>query len=358
MVVAGVVPVPASGAGPAASPTAAVSAPGLTAAVAPAAPVHPAQVSTSVAYNETFGNYTYLPTTVTVVISISGDNVTPSNLSVANASIALTISDQSSAAVCSIITAGILPGTTTYGFVLNPVLLSRTPCPNIATDVVTLQTTFTFTGYPYAGNSTSYAWANTSLIFLPLSASLVSPSGSVGVGNTTFVATYAAQYVQSVRLIVWNPGKTTVLENTSLQWASASIPTSSTWYAPAVGVYPYALTLTTLYGSVTATGNVTVISSGTSGIVFYNSSVYHNSTILGGLNGASAGTLLLVVGLIIGMIVALAVASAMRRSAPEAAQPWQGSQAAAAPNTCSVCGKSFGSADELAAHSKTEHGMS
>ncbi len=323
--------------------------------------IHPANVTNGVNITSTIGTFTYLPTTVETQISISGDNVTLTNLSVANTTLVTYIYDANTGALCTTINAEIAPDQAVYGFLLNPQLLQRTACPGITTDPVELLTVFTFTGYPYAGNASASAAAVTSLIFAPLSGRLLTPVGSVGIGNTTFVAQYAAQYVFNATLTLWAPGKTSIVDTANLTWSTTTTPAYSTWYAATTGVYPYAFTIMTAYGNYTTTGNITVIASGTPGVVFYNSSVYHNSTILGGLTGATAGTLLLVVGLVIGMIVALAVASAMRRSAPPTAQPWQqgqGQQSAAAPNTCSVCGKSFGSADELAAHMKSEHGMS
>lgn len=349
-------------------PVAAMAGPTTPAAPAPSAPVHPDQPVPSITISTPITSYTLLPFTVSVVIGLTGDGLTPGNFTGApaqNATVWLSIADSVNDQFCSSISdnSTVISGQVNYTFVLNAVLLSRTPCTGITTDPMNLTASFFFTTNPSnasAVNATASASALTSLIFAPLSATLLSPSGGVGIGNTTFVASYVAQYLTSVRLLVWNPSKSTVLENASLQWPTSSVPASVTWYAPAAGLYPYTLTVTTLYGTYVNSGNVSVVQPG-GGTVFYNSSVYHNSTILAGLKGPEAGTLLLVVGLVIGMIVALAVASAMRRDQPSSAQPWQSGQqgqSTAAPNTCSVCGKSFNSADELAAHMKSEHGMS
>jgi len=364
VLVAGLAPLAAQAPSSHASTPVAIGATAPAVRTASSASPHPAQgIVVTATYTATVNPYTLLPYTLSVNVGASGDGIGPGNFSTANATVFLTITDTVTSQFCSAISdnSSVNAGITTYNFVLNPVLLSRTPCNGITNDPVSLNANFTFWGYDLGyNNASANAVANTSLIFAPLSATLVSPNGGVGVGNATFVATYVAQYLSSVRLLIWNPAKTSVLENASLQWASTSVPASVTWYAPAAGLYPYSLTVTTLYGTFVQAGNVTVLQNG-GGTVFYNSTVYHNSTILAGLKGPEAGTLLLVVGLIIGMIVALAVASAMRRDQPTAAQPWQGGQqgqTTPAPNTCSVCGKSFGSADELAGHMKAEHGMS
>jgi hypothetical protein len=100
--------------------------------------------------------------------------------------------------------------------------------------------------------------------------------------------------------------------------------------------------------------------------------------VIPGLSGASAGTLLLLVGLIIGMIVAFVLGRAVwgGRSSTTPPQQWQGKEgegaaagagagagaggggaAAAGTNVCSVCGKSFATPEELSAHASSEHGM-
>jgi len=57
------------------------------------------------------------------------------------------------------------------------------------------------------------------------------------------------------------------------------------------------------------------------------------------------------------MIVAFLLGRAVTSRAPaQPAQAWSGTTAPAA-NTCSTCGRSFATPEELAAHAKSEHGM-
>jgi hypothetical protein len=324
--------------------------------------VNPANVTTtaSVAYNIALGNYTYLPTTLIATITVTGASINTTTTSVW-----MSITDAVNSQLCSTISENktVTNGNTNYTFLLSPVLLLAGTCPGIQTDPVTISTNVTVLGglwnTPTVGNGTNVtAFGNvtTALIFSPLSVKLLSPSGSVGIGNATFIAAYTAQYLSSVQLLIWNPAKTSILENTSLIWPSATTPAAVTWFAPAVGSYPYSVTAKTAYGTYADNGNITVLPNG-GGTVYLNNSNFKNATLFPGVSGAVAGTILLLVGLIIGMLVALAVASLMRQPTPApAAQPWQGTSATP-PNTCSVCGKSFGSADELAAHAKSEHGM-
>lgn len=309
-----------------------------------------AATTATVAYGTPFTAYTLLPDAVGAVITVTG-----ASINVSTTKIWMTFFDKINGAQCSLISDNgtVADGKTSYSFLLDPVLLLGGACRGIQTDPVNISTTLVVVG---ASNTvTTWANATTSLIFAPLSVKLVSPSGAVGIGNATFVATYTAQYLISVNLLVWNPAKTQVLENASLIWPSANVPAFATWYAPAVGNYPYNLTAVTSYGTATTSGMVVVLSNG-GGTVYLNNSNFHNATLLPGISGAVAGTILLVVGLILGMIVALALASLMRPSPAASPQAWQ--PKTTAPNTCSTCGKSFDSADELSAHAKSEHGMS
>lgn len=325
---------------------------------APAKPaVHPSTTTTVTAvYTAPITSFTQLPTTLGVLVTVSGASINTTTTTVWMA-----IYDNITSQLCSIISDNktVTTGNQNYSFLLEPVLLLAGTCPGIQNDPVLIQTNVTVLGGLFGGTNVT-VWANgtSSLIFAPLAVKLVSPNGAVGVGNATFVATYTAQYLLSVQLLVWAPDKSSILENASLIWPSANTPASVTWYAPSIGSYPFAVTVTTTYGSSVQSGNITVLSNG-GGTVWLNNSNFRNATVLPGVSGAVAGTILLLVGLIIGMLVALAVASLMRSPAPAAgAQPWQSSSSTTpAANTCSVCGKSVPSADELAAHAKSEHGM-
>jgi len=319
---------------------------------------HPGATTATITALNTAATYQLIPFVLEVQITTNAPSVAD------NASVWLTVVDNTTGTFCAGISGNLTTetGGTFINISLNPVSLgnAKTNCPLIESDPVILNATVLVvdntTGTPSA--ATDWTTQITSLIFAPLTASLVTPTGSVGAGNVSLMAIYAAQYLTSVRILVYSaPGSSTVVFNASLQWVNSITPTVGTWYAGTAGTYPYTLTVVTSYQTLSHSGNITVLSAG-GGTVYSNSSTWKNSSIFPGVSGAVSGTILLVVGLILGMIVALAVGrSLMRPAAAAPAQAWQGTPAAGA-NTCSVCGKSFATPEELKDHAKSEHGMS
>ena len=200
------------------------------------------------------------------------------------------------------------------------------------------------------------------VITTPLVASLISPTpgAAVSVGNVTISVAYLGSWIAGAQMsLVYTATGVTVFSKSFVE-LTPGIPVTATWYVGQVGTYNYSIDITTVYApnSHYYNGTLTVITKG--GTVYQNLSKWSNTTLISGLSGAAAGTMLLVVGLIVGMIVALVLARAvMGRPAQAPPQPWESKPgtAAAAPNTCSVCGKSFATPEELAAHGKSEHGM-
>ncbi len=183
------------------------------------------------------------------------------------------------------------------------------------------------------------------------------PTASLNFATTSTPFTYnlsaafSGQYVGRVSLTIYSPGTTNIVFTANF----ASVP-YSTWYQPKAGNYPYTLQAFAPYANQSTSGLLVLTATIP---VYTNSTTWVNNTIFGGLSPAVGGTILLLVGLIVGMIVALVVGRAMfgARPAPTPPQAWEGKGGPAAPNTCSVCGKSFGTPEELAAHGKSEHGL-
>jgi len=319
--------------------------------------VEPGAVSATVSILTSFSNYTILPSTLALHIVVTGSSIAH------NTSLWVVVTDELTGAYC---TTGSLNQTVTGGFTyynlsLDPVSMGGhafTNCPFIESDPVVFNATvFTLnntTGTPVS--ATDFTTASTHLVYQALGVTLLIPSNAVGAGNITLVATYIAQYVTGVRILVDSVGGSNLLYNASLQWPSSSSPAIGNWFESAAGLYPYHLTITTAYGSFTKNGNISVLAPG-GGTVYSNTSTWQNASIFPGLTGAVSGTILLVVGLILGMIVALVVGrSLMRPASVPPAQQWQAGATPAA-NTCTVCGKSFGTPEELKDHAKSEHGM-
>jgi hypothetical protein len=319
----------------------------------------PSAATAHVAILTTFSNYTILPTTMELQITVTGASITH------NTSLWVTVSDGLSGVFCTVGSLNLTlkhgSGGEFYNLSLDPVSMGGvafTNCPFIQADPVIFNATvYTLnkTIHNAPVNATGYATAETSLIYAPLNVELLAPTGAVGAGNVTLVAGYTDQYVRGVQISIHSPSGILVL-TTSLQWTLPTEPAIITWLESTPGVYPYALTVSTAYGNFTTNGNLTLLAPG-GGTVYSNSSTWQNTSIFPGLSGAASGTILLVVGLIAGMIVALVVGrSLMRPSAVAPAQQWQPGATPAA-NTCSVCGKSFATPEELKDHAKSEHGM-
>ncbi|HYA70719.1 MAG TPA: hypothetical protein VEH28_05050 [Thermoplasmata archaeon] len=169
-----------------------------------------------------------------------------------------------------------------------------------------------------------------------------------------FYANYTGQYVGRVQLSVYNPTATAVILSKNLAW-NGTTPTVYDWVQTISAVYPYTLSVETGYGLFNSSGSIFVP---IANYVYTNETSWTNSTLITGLSSGASGTLLLVVGLIVGMIVAIVVGRRVWGGPKPVgpAQPWT-PKTEGATNQCSVCGQSFATPEELAAHSKSEHGM-
>ncbi len=188
----------------------------------------------------------------------------------------------------------------------------------------------------------------------------------VGLGTVKFWSNYTGQYISAATLTIYTAGG----PHTPI-FSSNIASKETTWLAGSAGIFLVQVTVTTNYTLFTTFLNFSVVPY--LGAVTINTSSYHNESLFGGLKPAVAGTILLLVGLIVGLIVALVLGRLIWGGQGPAAPPqaWQqtggaggkeggpsGPSGPAAANTCSVCGQSFATPEELAAHSKSEHGMS
>jgi hypothetical protein len=330
---------------------------------APTAAVHPSVVSpvqASAALVTALGTYTTLPTTLVVSLSVTNTTFTGANaalfLNVTDYTASNTLCDSND--ITSLIAAG--PGGTQYlTFPLTTSYFANVTvaCPNFLVDQAYINITM-FIWDATNGSATATAVQNS--YFQPITAVvLTTPTSQLVTTPTTgqqqtysFSATYSAQYVGKVQLSVFNPTGGLAFQ-ANLRW-NGTTPTVVTWHQTVSGVYPYILGVYTAYGTFNTSGSVFVPALTP---IYYNNATYHNTTLIPGLSSGAAGTILLVVGLIVGMLVATVVGRLVWGGAKPSgpAQPW--TQQSAAGNVCSVCGKSFATPEELAAHSKSEHGM-
>lgn len=341
------------------------------------------------------GSYSLTPTTVHKVVAaitptttLNTYTVLPAiylfSLSVTNASILTTntqfwlnITDFTTSTVCQSInlapfvynvSATTVPylsvptiGTTavaTWGIELTSALVVNTTlkgCAHFAGDPAIISLAAAITDPTNGTSNWAVATEQTSFVYTPVTSLLHVTSTAAAPTVYTIYANYTAQYVGRVTLSVFNPVNGLVTFSANLIW-SGTTPTTATWTQTVAGAYPYTLSVYTAYGVYNTTGVINILPSGQT---FYNSTTWTNATLISGLSSSAAGTILLIVGLLIGMIVAMVVGRMVwggPKTVPPA-QPWAQQPAAAAANTCSVCGKSFGTPEELAAHSKSEHGM-
>jgi hypothetical protein len=212
------------------------------------------------------------------------------------------------------------------------------------------------------------------VVTVPLAIELISPApgASSPVGVVTISAAYQGSFTSGGNITIRNSAGTLVFSHLVVETGTGVFPPNATWFASAPGTYTYSITVTTIYSP-----NIHYLN-GTISVYSQSTSSYNNNTVIPGLSGASAGTLLLLVGLIIGMIVAFVLGRAVwgGRSSTTPPQQWQGKEgegaaagagagagaggggaAAAGTNVCSVCGKSFATPEELSAHASSEHGM-
>ncbi len=251
----------------------------------------------------------------------------------------------------------VAPDQTTYTFTVDSTTLG---CNNAACTGLP-QDEFSVSVFVGVDNVTNFNITSAEPFFVittPLQATLVAPAAgsAVPTGNVTIAVAYVGSYVAGAVVNVYS-GKSLVFTHSMIE-LTPGVPVSAPWFVGTPGTYNYSIVMTTVYLPTLhyVNGTLTVITKG--GTVFKNQTTWSNESLINGLTGAVAGTMLLVVGLIVGMIVALVLARlVMSRPAAAPPQPWESKPGAGAPNTCSVCGKSFGTPEELAAHGKSEHGM-
>lgn len=280
------------------------------------------------------------------------------------------ITDSSIPAVIAVDPITVVPGQSTYTFVLDAATLdcyyNDPGCAVLPPDpyIVSIYANESGILAPLNGTNAAGELAIGPAFFItvPEGITLLSPTPgtSPAIGPITFTTLYTGQYVTGANLTVYaGVGSTVKVFTASMTQLHAGVPATAVWPASHAGTYPVVAEASSLTGvPFFAYLNLTVTAVG-SGTVYTNTSTYHNAT-LGGLSVAAWGTLLLVVGLIIGIILALVIGRVLWSAPkqPAAAQPWTPGTAGTPPaNTCPTCGKSFASADELTAHEKAEHGM-
>jgi hypothetical protein len=235
-------------------------------------------------------------------------------------------------------TIAVVPGQTNYSFPLTP--STFTSCDTQVCGVTSPNDDFYFTvlatengiGGPMNGSlATSTASIGPAFfIGTPATISLISPSGAAPVlatGNITFVTFYSGQYVAGANLTVLS-GTVTVFTALMTQ-LTAGVPAHAVWDATAAGTYAVSVSMSRTSGPAVFDNITLTVLSSAAGVVWSNSSTYHNVTLLGHLSPAVAGTILLLVGLIVGMIVALLVGRMMwggGAKPQEAPQQWEPGQ--------------------------------
>jgi len=241
-------------------------------------------------------------------------------------------------------------------------------CSNIAIDPVSIYINVTVNGGPNGTSSATglqygspfpgvfgyYILPTPAIVFTsPTSLLHVAPMPNAPSTYSLF-ANYTGQYVGRVQLSIYNPTATAVILSKNLAW-NGTTPTVYNWVETIAATYPYTLSVETGYGLFNTSGSIVVP---LASYVYTNETSWTNSTFITGLSAGASGTLLLVVGLIVGMIVAIVVGRRVWGGPKPAgpAQPWS-PKTEGATNQCSVCGQSFATPEELAAHSKSEHGM-
>lgn len=331
--------------------------------------------------------YTTLPAYVD--FSIMYGNVGPSfTISATNTVIGLEVLNERTLQAANF-SVPIVTGQSTYSVELTTSgIVGATPanCPTCAAVLGTMNDTYSFFLWPSlngAANRGTLAINGTGSKNVPQplstatfllttpSFTVTAPAATVTTGNITVTVNYTASRLVSLVFSAWTPatleGASPVLVFSAsfLKPANSTAPVSKIWFEGTPGSYSVSLGAYLAYGSVFTNGTVTVVSATTpgGGIIYQNSTVYNNATGASspagyfGLNPAVSGTTFLLVGLIVGILAGLVAARMIMSSGPaKPAQPWSEKKEETS-NTCSVCGKSFGSADELAAHAKSEHGM-
>ncbi|HTT73786.1 MAG TPA: hypothetical protein VMG99_06540 [Thermoplasmata archaeon] len=344
---------------------------------APAAPqlapqpsaASPTQVSLQVNSATTvLSTYTVLPTTIVLNLTVFN-----STISTSATGLWLNITDYVTHVQCvsndlsSMITNQSAP-TEYIAFPLTPTYFAgyETACPNLLADPTLLNLTavqvdptngtMVTTGYEYGTYNPLFppGWG-----VLPVSSFILSaPTSKLNVAPTPGVAdaytlsvNYTGQYTGRVLLTVVSPTGGTVLSTNLAN--NGTKPTTYQWTETITGLYSYVLTVYTTYGTYNSTGSISISNTP----IYYNNATFTNTSLIKGLNGGAAGTLLLVVGLVIGMLVATVVSRMVWGGSKSAAPAQAWSPSSPTTNQCSVCGKSMATPEELAAHQKSEHGM-
>ena len=207
--------------------------------------------------------------------------------------------------------------------------------------------------------STPDGFVTFAFLTVPVTLTPLSPlSSTIPLGNVTFSAAYSGQFILIANVTVFSPTVSglAIFYANMLKSASGT-PAAEVWTPASPGAYPISYALVTIYGLTIYKNSTLTVQSVGGGHVYSNTTVWHNGTGVLGLSAAVGGTTLLLVGLIVGMIVAFLLGRAVTSRAPaQPAQAWSGTTTPAA-NTCSTCGRSFATPEELAAHAKSEHGM-
>jgi hypothetical protein len=210
-------------------------------------------------------------------------------------------------------------------------------------------------------NTTVDTTPGTALIFAEPTENLTF-ANSATLDTYDLSANYTGQYVGRVALTVYSAtvvgGSRSVLLSANLVQVRGHEPVA-TWYEPHGGNYPYTLQLFTPYAVVNTSGVIAVTNAS---YVYYNTTNY-DPRGLAGLDPAASSALLLIAGLVVGFVVMFAVARwALAPAGGAAPKQWSGSEGgpttpAGGAQTCTFCGRSFPTPEELAAHAKSEHGV-
>ena len=310
----------------------------------------PIQISTTFTAPSPFPAYATLPFEVNFTITVVNATV-----SAATTTLFVNITDLSAKSVVTVNPQTVATGQSAWSFNVTSTTMG---CDN-SQCIGLPQDGFTVTVGVSVSNKSLTAFHPFFVVTTPLSATLVSPynGSAVSTGNVTLAVAYLGSWIAGAVINIYSSTNALVYTHNMIE-LTPGVPSPQTWFAGQTGVYKYSIVMTTIYTPNThyVNGTITVITKG--GTVYQNVTQWSNESILSGLSGAAAGTLLLVVGLIVGMIVAFILAGLVMRSRPGPAPPqaWEG-KAGAGTNTCSVCGKSFSTPEELAAHGKSEHGM-
>jgi len=323
-----------------------------------------------------FSTYTVLPSTVDLNLTVTNSPITPTNTL-----LWLNITDYITGVICGSnnISAMVTAASPAAGssFVTEYISFPLTSayftsalaaCPALSVDSAWVNMTATVNGgangigvatgyqYGFCNLVVGIGWCVptvSSFVYTPPTSLLHVSQVSGQIYTYSLYANYSGQYTGKVLVTIYTPSGTGVVFSYNLRW-NGTTPTVVTWVETTPATYPYTLSVSSAYGTYNTSGSL-VVSPAT--YVYTNETSWTNSTFIPGLSAGAAGSLLLVVGLIVGMIVAIVVGRRVWGGPkPAPAQPWTPKTTGAA-NECSVCGRSFATPEELAAHSKSEHGM-